>query len=339
MSCSQCTQSASPQCAHELTFKVDGQYLAPYIGGSPIEPIDLQPLIIATETDTTLQVDVPNKQLVYTGERAVNGGTPDAIPIASIAALIALKELGDVEYGVAVNGDFLIFNSVSGVWEAYTVPDGTIVSSIGIDADGKPVKSLAAAPLPGSVEVPIGGSIIWTLAEADLPSNFKLANGQALSRTVYATYFALVGTTYGAGNGSTTFNILNLKGRVPVGLDAAQTEFDALGETGGAKSVTLSASQMPVHNHGLTDPGHGHAVHDPGHSHSLNGRNNPTADGVGVEWTQVFDIGRSGGVNASGTGISIGGSGTGIFLQNAGGGLAHENMPPYVTVNYAVRVI
>ena len=58
----------------------------------------------------------------------------------------------------------------------------------------------------------------------------------AVSRTTYAALFAILGTRYGIGNGSTTFNLPNLKGRVPVGMDALQSEFDTLGETGGAKN-------------------------------------------------------------------------------------------------------
>jgi len=57
-----------------------------------------------------------------------------------------------------------------------------------------------------------------------------------VSRTDYPDLYAAVGTTYGAGDGSTTFNVPNLQGRVAVGLDATQTEFSTLGETGGANS-------------------------------------------------------------------------------------------------------
>jgi hypothetical protein len=76
-----------------------------------------------------------------------------------------------------------------------------------------------------------------------------LEDGAAVSRTTYSDLFALIGTTYGAGNGSTTFNVPNLKGRVPVGLDGSQTEFDALGEAGGEKAHVLTIGEMPAHTH------------------------------------------------------------------------------------------
>ena len=56
----------------------------------------------------------------------------------------------------------------------------------------------------------------------------------------------MIGTTYGVGDGSTTFNLPNLKGKVPFGRDAGQTEFDTLGETGGAKSVTETTTGTTV---------------------------------------------------------------------------------------------
>ena len=76
-----------------------------------------------------------------------------------------------------------------------------------------------------------------------VPPGWVLCDGAAVSRTGgYAALFAEIGTTWGAGNGTTTFNLPNLKGRVLVGRDASQAEFDTLGETGGAKT----------HQHGVS---------------------------------------------------------------------------------------
>lgn len=84
---------------------------------------------------------------------------------------------------------------------------------------------------------------------ATAPTGWLLCDGAAVSRTTYSELFAVVGTTYGVGDGSTTFNVPSLSGKVPVGLDSADTDFDALGETGGAKSHTLTESEVPSHNH------------------------------------------------------------------------------------------
>jgi microcystin-dependent protein len=79
-------------------------------------------------------------------------------------------------------------------------------------------------------------------AGSTAPTGWLLCDGTAVSRTTYSDLFAITSTTYGVGDGSTTFNLPNLKGRVPVGLDTSQTEFDVLGETGGAKTHTLTST-------------------------------------------------------------------------------------------------
>lgn len=112
---------------------------------------------------------------------------------------------------------------------------------------------------------PVGTLLPYLGATA--PSGYLLANGAAVLRTgVTADLFAVVGTTYGVGDGVTTFNLPNMNGRVPVGRDAAQAEFDVLGEVGGVKSVTLT--QVPVHTHGVTDPSHNHGQNS--HNHTQN---------------------------------------------------------------------
>lgn len=75
------------------------------------------------------------------------------------------------------------------------------------------------------------------------PTGFLLCDGTAISRATFSALFAVIGTTYGTGDGSTTFNLPNLKGRVPVGLDTSQTEFNTMGKTGGHKL-------LQAHTHG-----------------------------------------------------------------------------------------
>ena len=83
------------------------------------------------------------------------------------------------------------------------------------------------------------------------PTGWLLCQGQAISRVnaLYTRLFTAIGTNYGIGNGSTTFNVPNLQGRIPVGKDATQTEFDALAETGGSKTSTLTTANLPSHQH------------------------------------------------------------------------------------------
>lgn len=85
------------------------------------------------------------------------------------------------------------------------------------------------------------------------PTGWLLCQGQAISRVnaLYTRLFTAIGTNYGIGDGSTTFNVPNLQGRIPVGRDSTQSEFDALAETGGSKTHTLTTANMPSHQHGV----------------------------------------------------------------------------------------
>lgn len=105
--------------------------------------------------------------------------------------------------------------------------------------------------------LPAGMVMGWATATA--PIGWLICNGAAVDRTLYAELFALIGTTYGNGDGLTTFNLPNLAGKVMRG--SALVTYP-LGASGGAESVTLNSNQIPVHTHpvSITDPGHAHNV-------------------------------------------------------------------------------
>jgi microcystin-dependent protein len=199
--------------------------------------------------------------------------------------------------------------------------------------------------------------------------------GQAVSRTTYSGLFALLGTSYGAGDGTTTFNIPDYRGRTLVGHDASQPEFDVLGETGGAKTHTLTTAQMPSHTHvqnahNHTQDAHGHNISDPSHAHTqaahfhrvgLDAAADGTLDVSLVQessaathagWGSNIDH-TSGGaravvtdqrapvINASFTGVSVVGNtatnqATTATNQNSGLGEAHNNLQPYTVVKWII---
>lgn len=108
-------------------------------------------------------------------------------------------------------------------------------------------------------------------ARPDVPPLWLECNGQAVSRTTYAALFAAIDTTYGSGDGSTTFNLPDSRGRTRVGLDSTKTAYNAVGKTGGAETVALTVAQMPAHTH--NGPSHSHTTSNhrhtgPSHSHS-----------------------------------------------------------------------
>ena len=100
--------------------------------------------------------------------------------------------------------------------------------------------------------LPIGS--ITAYGKETAPANWLICDGSAVSRSAYADLFAVIGTKYGEGDGSTTFNLPNLKGRVPVGLDSDDTDFNTIGKTGGEKTHTLTIDEMPSHDHGEVFP-------------------------------------------------------------------------------------
>lgn len=103
-------------------------------------------------------------------------------------------------------------------------------------------------------------------------------------------------------------------GKFAVGVDPGDSDFNTVGETGGAKTVTLDANQIPAHNHAVTDPGHTHLT-----------QRYPTATGGNSGFT--IDTSMSGTL-ANNT-LPTASATTGISTQNTGGGQAHNNLPPY----------
>ncbi len=210
----------------------------------------------------------------------------------------------------------------------------TVVSAKRVEGAGvyqrHPLGASALLVPPGSVTAFAGISV---------PGGWLYCDGSAIDRTIYADLFASIGTTYGAGNGTTTFNIPNLRGRNVIGLNSSETDFDVLGETGGAKRHTLTIAEMPAHNHGVVDPGHAHGVTDPGHAHSY--VNNSGDQGVNTITTQSdaadqVEYNQTTGSNT--TGVTVNTATTGITTALTGGGQSHNILDPYMALRYIIKV-
>ena len=172
---------------------------------------------------------------------------------------------------------------------------------------------------PYSVALPPGFIIQYAASSA--PSGWLLCDGSAVSRTTYSALFAIISTSYGSGNGSTTFNVPDLRGRVPVGFGQGSGLTNrSIANTGGAETHTLTTSEMPSHSH---------SVYDPGHSHAMPGNY--------LRWAGGDRTAGGGGDFGGKFGDYTGSSGTGISLYNAGGGGSHNNMQPFVVVNFVIK--
>lgn len=212
-----------------------------------------------------------------------------------------------------------------------------------------------------------GGSLfgpgdLKSVAAPVVPAGWLLCDGSAVSRIDFAALFAAIGTTWGAGDGVTTFNLPNLEGRMLAGAGGAI----AVGATGGADHVNLIAGQLPAHNHPIIDPGHTHTftadphthvVTDPGHNHAITDPGHHHSD----LQTAATGGAAAGGAAAGGvtgdsvTGITINNHVTGITNQNTnvtgttdaratgittgntGAGADIPTLPPYAGVYHIIK--
>lgn len=174
---------------------------------------------------------------------------------------------------------------------------------------------------------PPPGAIIH-FARNTAPTGYLKANGAAVSRTTYAALFAAIGTTWGAGDGVSTFNIPDLRGVFVRGWDDArgidsgrafasyQDQDNAPHSHGISDPGHNHTINNPSHNHSLSDPGHAHSISDPGHSHSVAGTAFMLDSGGGT----YYCGGSSAWISSSshvGTGIGIYGAVTGVYSNAA----------------------
>jgi microcystin-dependent protein len=235
---------------------------------------------------------LPPSTLVNSGDQILpSQHNPFATDVASALSGSLSR---DGQGGMRANLDFGAFKGINA---ADPTNPQDLVTKAYVDAGGRDVGEYADFPLPP----PATGK--WLLRD-----------GSAVSRTTYAALFAYLGTAFGVGDGSTTFNLPDDRGRVNAGKDdmggTAAGRLTGFGTvqagSGGEEKHTLITAEMPTHNHTLTDPGHRHSYN--------------RAPGGGGQWGGGFDIG----VVNDNTGQST----TGITLGDTGGSAAHNNVQP-----------
>ena len=153
-----------------------------------------------------------------------------------------------------------------------------------------------------NTNTPVG--VITAYAGDTAPNGWLICDGSAVSRTTYANLFSVIGTTYGTGDGSTTFNIPDLQGRVPVGYKSSDTSFDTIGETGGEKTHTLTIDEMPSHKHGM-----------------------PIDSYINTDAQTNYPQGGH---------VRNGSAGVNYDTNSTGGGQPHNILQPYIVMNYII---
>lgn len=192
--------------------------------------------------------------------------------------------------------------------------------------------------------IPLGGGMLFTGTTAP-NSSFVFPYGQTISRTTYAAYFLMVGTTYGAGDGSTTFNILDLRGRLPVGKDdmggssasrvttaGGGLDGATLGAVGGAQGVTLAANQIPS----LTSVNASQAISVTS-TEALYWGSSGFASVQSNVGGNPFGFTDGGAINISGR-TSTGNNSISVTYTNASQ-VVTKTVPPAIVCNYILRII
>ena len=252
-----------------------------------------------------------------------------------------------------------------------TTPNYGLRYPVGTDAPNvaTDIQNLASDVDSKVPAVPIGASLEWDYAAASIPSWALLQYGQAISRTTYAALAALASAAsypHGSGDGSTTFNIADKRGRVSAGKDdmggtaasritaaVSGTAGTVLGAAVGAEGVTLATAQIPSHAHtggtNTVSADHSHYTTTGGrsaaHQHYFDYNQDGATSGIdrmvsvdhagqynkytSTETADHTHGGQSGGISANHT----------HQVYSEGGGGAHLNMSPTIIVNKILRVL
>ena len=185
---------------------------------------------------------------------------------------------------------------------------------------GTNIKTINGDSILGSGDISVGGEKvpIGTIFEfptddaTKLPTGYLFCDGSAVSRTQYADLFAVIGTTWGAGDGSTTFNLPSKAGLVTVGVSSDDEEFNTIGDTYGEKEHRLTINEMPSHSH-----------------------TGAIAVADRISGGQYYYFNAAGTTSSNPTDTTA--FSNSIVTRNTGGGYAHNNIQPTVVSNFIIK--
>lgn len=254
--------------------------------------------VTATELNSLIDDAVINNLAVDSNKLAA-----DAVTNVKVAAAAAI----DWDKMAALSsGQILVGNSDNQAAGVAMSGDATISNTGVVTLD------------PNAV-IPSGS--ITQYAGSTAPTGWLICDGTAVSRTTYADLYAIVSTTYGTGDGSTTFNLPDLRGRMPMGVGQGNTAEGgglgtsrALAATGGAEGHTLTESELPAHTHT-----------------SLHGRAGSSSRPSG--YTDNYNSSSPNNFGGGSTDDSWGSSHT----SSVGGGSSHDITGPFLVVNFIIK--
>lgn len=187
--------------------------------------------------------------------------------------------------------------------------------TVGTDAVNKTQLDTVQSAVDAIGSVPVGAGMEWYTDS--IPAKWLLQNGAAVSRSTYSALFGKIGTTFGVGDGSTTFNLPDRRDRFGIGKGVSSGN-DALGETGGSRDAVVVTHTHPMpHTHGQDDD----TVED-----NNGGSNDYAVDGPGGFYNF-----------SSGGGLTTDQPSTANTSAPAGAVAGtNANLPPYIAVNYII---
>ena len=177
------------------------------------------------------------------------------------------------------------------------------------------------------------------------PGGYLLCDGSTVARSQYPLLFSVVGTTWGNGDGLTTFNLPDLRDRSVLGVSGT----NSIGSIGGSATHTMTVDQMPQHSHtGTTDTAgaHVHSVADPGHTHALyisrddnNGSNDNGQAPAGDAYLNAdTKLGASSLPSTTGISVNSAGAHAHSFTTNTtGSGESFSLQSPFLALNFIIK--
>ena len=237
-------------------------------------------------------------------------------------------EFGAISTAIATKAD-----SASPTFTGTVTATGATIN-VATPADGSDDTNAASTAfvrnmLPAGMIMPYAGT-----ASPDT-AVWLLCDGAAVSRTTYSILFALVSTTFGSGDGSTTFNVPDLRGRTVIGMDnygagegaadrVTHANADSLGGAEGTEAHALTEAELDAHKHTVN-------ITDGGHTHTQRGAN----AGAGVPGSPSTTASAAS-ADASATASAT--TGITATTDDTGSNTAHENMSPYIAMGYLIKV-
>jgi microcystin-dependent protein len=264
--------------------------------------------------------DDTNTGLYFSASDTVNVSTGGTNRVQIDTNGITVQDRKAIRFRDTSNSNFVAIRAPDDAASDITL---TLPSSDGnaddvLQSDGSGNLSFVALPQA----VPTGS--VHMMATTTAPSGYLKCNGAAVSRTTYADLFDIIGTTHGAGDGSTTFNVPDLRGEFVRGWD------DSRGVDSGRSFGSSQSDQNAQHNHTATATSTS-TVNDPGHIHQVQYSNSDSGDGV-IEESGTGLSGQEPTLSAT-TGITVSTS-TSVSIANQGGS---EARPRNVAMMYVIK--